>query len=100
MTVVGTVREWHEDLGWGVIDSPETPGGCWAHFSHVAVGGYRTLRAGQRVTLEWASPGQDGFPYRAERVWPEGAEPVLENAPPGQDGAFSSTLTLTFDEEG
>jgi hypothetical protein len=23
------VRESHKDLGWGVLDSPETPGGCW-----------------------------------------------------------------------
>jgi CspA family cold shock protein len=28
-----TVREWHDDLGWGVLDSPETPSGCWTHFS-------------------------------------------------------------------
>ena len=27
------VREWHEDLGWGVLDSPDTPGGCWVHYS-------------------------------------------------------------------
>ena len=31
--VAAIVREWHADLGWGVLDSPETPGGCWAHFS-------------------------------------------------------------------
>lgn len=24
---VGTVRTWHDEEGWGVIDSPETPGG-------------------------------------------------------------------------
>ena len=35
MSTVGTVRVWHRDEGWGVIDSPETPGGCWAHFSHL-----------------------------------------------------------------
>ncbi|MBH5147948.1 MULTISPECIES: hypothetical protein [Rhodococcus] len=22
-----TMREWHGELGWGVLDSPETPGG-------------------------------------------------------------------------
>lgn len=24
----GDVREWNEDEGFGVIDSPDTPGGC------------------------------------------------------------------------
>jgi hypothetical protein len=24
---VGTVREWHTQEGWGVIDCPDTPGG-------------------------------------------------------------------------
>jgi len=30
----GTVREWAEE-GWGVVDSAETPGGCWVHWSVV-----------------------------------------------------------------
>src|SRR5687767_5224347 len=33
--VRATVREWHNDLGWGVLDSPETPGGCWIHYSAI-----------------------------------------------------------------
>ena len=32
---VGTVRVWHTEEGWGVIDCPDTPGGCWVHFSHL-----------------------------------------------------------------
>lgn len=27
----GIVRMWNDDDGWGVIDSPHIPGGCWAH---------------------------------------------------------------------
>lgn len=71
-----TVREWHDDLGWGVLDSPETPGGCWTHFSVVetpylgsmdgaAVSEYKSLTAGEVVELEWETPGQDDFDYRA-----------------------------------
>ena len=43
MTTVGTVRRWHDEEGWGVIDSPDTPGGCWAHYSNVAVTGHESL---------------------------------------------------------
>jgi len=39
MTVEGVVREWHPEQGWGVIDAQDTPGGCWAHFSRVAIDG-------------------------------------------------------------
>ena len=56
MATLGTVRDWTDDEGWGVIDSSATPGGCWTHFSHLAVPGYRTLRAGQVVEMEWETP--------------------------------------------
>ncbi|NAS21880.1 cold shock domain-containing protein [Herbidospora sp. NEAU-GS84] len=68
MGVRGVVREWHADEGWGVIDSPETPGGCWTHFSHIRAVGYRVLTAGQPVDLEWEAPGQDGYAFRAVSV--------------------------------
>jgi CspA family cold shock protein len=35
------VREWHGKEGWGVLDAPEVPGGCWAHYSMIDMGGYR-----------------------------------------------------------
>jgi len=63
--IQGTVREWHADEGWGVIDSPATPGGCRAHFSAVAMPGYRQLYAGQPVQLDWEPAVQDGYAYRA-----------------------------------
>jgi len=70
--ITATVREWYEEEGWGVLDSPETPGGCFAHFSDIEATGYRTLSAGQRVQLEWEAPGfqQDGYDFRALRVVP------------------------------
>jgi cold shock protein len=73
------VREWHADLGWGVLDSPETPGGCWTHFSAIetrrVAGGhegevyeYKSLNERDVVDLDWEAPGQDGFKYRATVV--------------------------------
>ena len=88
MATLGTVRDWTDDEGWGVIDSSATPGGCWTHFSHLAVPGYHTLRAGQVVEMEWETPGQDGYPYRAVRVWPQGHEPA--DARPDMEGGLSS----------
>jgi len=41
MSAHGTVRSLDDEEGWGVIDSVQTPGGCWAHFSAVAVEGRR-----------------------------------------------------------
>lgn len=98
MAVIGRVRVWHEDEGWGVVDSPETPGGCWAHFSHAAVAGYAAFAAGDEVHLEWEAPGQDGWPFRAVRLWPVGAEPVERSPSRDAGGAYHSTLTLSFDD--
>jgi CspA family cold shock protein len=68
MSTVGTVRVWHREEGWGVIDSPDTPGGCWAHFSHLwndkipepgpgevveVSGGFRKAFEGETVDFEW-----------------------------------------------
>jgi len=94
MATRATVREWHDDEGWGVVDSPATPGGCWVHFSDVAVAGYRHLTAGQPVDLEWESPGQDGYAYRAVRVWPAGEPPDTGGGVTGPTTAYRSTLTL------
>lgn len=97
MSTNATVREWHVDEGWGVVDSDQTPGGCWVHFTHLAVAGHRALEPGQVVELEWKSPGQDGYAFRATRVWPAGTDPVtVELSPPSE--AFTSRLTLTFDD--
>ncbi|HEV8569916.1 MAG TPA: cold shock domain-containing protein [Actinoplanes sp.] len=98
MTIVGTVREWHQDEGWGVIDSEETPGGCWAHFSSAAVSGYVTFTAGQAVWLQWESPGQDGYPFRAVRFWPYGSDAIDRPQGPAPGDAYRSVLSLSFDE--
>ncbi|MGW1744989.1 cold-shock protein [Streptomyces sp. NPDC002092] len=66
--ILATVREWDDEEGWGILDSPETPGGCWTHFSAVEMEGFRSLTAGAKVTLEWEAGEQDGFQYRAVRI--------------------------------
>jgi CspA family cold shock protein len=76
------VRVWHHEEGWGVIDCPEAPGGCWAHYSAVLIAGYKTLSAGQSVELLLEPPGQDGYAFRAVEVWPTGHAPVR----PEEDG--------------
>jgi CspA family cold shock protein len=78
---------WHSEQGWGVIDSPETPGGCWVHFSHLwndgipeagpgevveVSGGYREVFEGETVDFEWEHAGQDGYAYRATTVQARG----------------------------
>lgn len=95
---VGTVRSWHDDEGWGVVDSDETPGGCWVLFPAVAVRGLRRLDVGVAVHVEWESPGQDSFDFRATRVWPVGREPVDDWIhTSGPSAAYRSRLEIRFD---
>ena len=71
--VSGTVRFWLSDEGWGVIDSLETPGGCFAHFGVLRMEGYRQLLAAQPVELEWEVPARgdyEGWPFFATEVLP------------------------------
>ena len=70
--VRGVILEWLPGEGWGVIDTPETPGGCWAHFSAVQMSGYRELRSGQHVRVRWEPAVQDGYSFRGVSVIPLG----------------------------
>jgi CspA family cold shock protein len=64
----GTVKEWNDDEGYGVLVSPEVPAEVWAHFIHIqGQEGYRSLNAGDAVEFEFREPGQDGYSYAA--VW-------------------------------
>lgn len=75
MTSTGSVRMFDPDLGWGVIDGPDVPGGCWVHFSALVMEGYRMLVAGQQVSFRAEAADQDGFAWRAVKVWTDGGEP-------------------------
>lgn len=98
MTTLGQVRVWHDEDGWGVINSPATPGGCWAHFSSVLVAGIRRLSAGQHVSFVHEVAEQDGYAFRAVEVWPSDQEPVRTEPVVGPSDAYRSTLILTFDD--
>ena len=68
--VAGVVKWFDADEGWGVVDAPGVPGGCFVHFSDIQMPGYRQLHAGQPVHFERPGFLQDGCPYRAPAVWP------------------------------
>ena len=96
----GTVREWSDDDGWGVIDSADTPGGCWAHFSMIVSPGYGSLEPGGLVTFTYEVTGQDGFSYRAVQVWPAGVS-AGSLGQPAQDepsAAYRSSLTIRWQD--
>ena len=67
----GVIREYDDLEGFGVIDSLDTPGGCWLHCSMIEAPGRKTLFAGQlvRFTFE-CEVEQDGFTFRALQVRP------------------------------
>lgn len=97
----GTVREWNGDEGWGVIDSAETPGGCWVHFSAIAADGLHGLTPGEHVIFTYEAARQDGFGYRTVLAWPPGAEP---GTPPqahhhhGPSAAYQSSLIIRWSD--
>jgi len=96
----GVVRAWYGDHGWGVLDSPDTPGGCWAHMSCVLVEGDRSLEVGQEVVFVPEAADQDGYAFLAVEVWPADREPVRVPASSyDAHDAFRSTLTIVWDDE-
>jgi CspA family cold shock protein len=80
------VRLWHREEGWGIIDSPDTPGGCWANFpvlwaddtcpprpAKSAVSGFRELFDGEVVDFNWRTTlDQYGYTFAATSVYPRG----------------------------
>ncbi|MGW1375543.1 cold-shock protein [Streptomyces sp. NPDC002446] len=67
--IAGRVRDWHSEEGWGVLTSPALPEEVWAHYSAIQATGFRELTAGEDVTFSVERAEQDGFHWRAERVW-------------------------------
>jgi CspA family cold shock protein len=98
VTSSGVVRAYAADEGWGVIDGSDVPGGCWVHFSAIAGAEPRQLAQGQRVSFRAEAVEQDGFAYRAVKVWPGDTEPDDRRHEDTDSDAYRSTLTLTFDE--
>ncbi|MGN6330208.1 MAG: cold shock domain-containing protein [Motilibacteraceae bacterium] len=96
--IEAVVREWHDELGWGVLDSEQTPGGCWAHFSAIEAAGYASLSGGDVVLLEHEPAQQDGYAFRALRVRVPGGAPDAGTVIEGPSAAYRSSMRLEFDE--
>jgi CspA family cold shock protein len=68
----GTVKQWSDDVGWGVIASDQVPGDVWAHAHMIEGDGFQTLKVGDAVEFAWiqmSKPGeQDGYSYRTTSV--------------------------------
>lgn len=103
MASLGTVREWHHDVGWGIVDSPETPNGAWAEWSVVLVrgviradGGVYTLgiRPGTDVRFEWTrtAPSIQHCDHRVTAVWPADAQAPVVGPPRGAYRTWLWTL--------
>ena len=96
----GVVREWHREDGWGVIDSPSTPGGCWVVYSHIDMPPPAELHVGQQVEFSFEQvTSQDGYQWRAIAVRPEGEPLDPREYITDPRGSFRSTLRIQFDEE-
>ncbi|MBN9106698.1 MAG: cold shock domain-containing protein [Propionibacteriaceae bacterium] len=70
--VLGAVRFWREEKGWGAISSDALPPGrdAFAHFSVVELDGFRSLTEGQHVEFTFHPTRQDSFDFIADWVRP------------------------------
>ena len=91
MTSTGVIAMWGDE-GWGVVESPDTPGGCWVHVGHlwaitlpptrrnesvhISRTGVPDPIAGETVDFEWERVRQDGYDYRAVSVRPRRSGPT------------------------
>jgi cold shock protein len=68
--VLGTVKFFKPEKGYGAITSPELPDGfdAWVHFSAIEMDGYRSLDAGDQVEFDYQAAQQDSFRFVATRV--------------------------------
>lgn len=99
--VGGRVVRWDDENGWGVIDSPETPGGAFAHYSVIDAepGAFRSLTVGETVEFDWVRQPQDGFAYRVERVRGEGAGGRGDGVEEDGGEGYASSLAIAWDDE-
>jgi CspA family cold shock protein len=68
--VIGVVKFFKAEKGWGAISSAALPAGrdAWVHYSSIHGTGYRTLDTGDRVEFAYVQQAQDSFDYVAESV--------------------------------
>jgi CspA family cold shock protein len=106
MSAVGTVRVWHCEEGWGVIDSLDTPGGCWADFSHLCCVGtpepgpgevvrvsseFLEAFEGAIVDFQWERANQHGYDFQATTLRVRERQPphrLIRHCKAGDDPHF------------
>ena len=75
MSTRGTVRSWDPQSRSWVVDSPQTPGGCWLPSSAVVEGkGASEFGVGDLIDFEWehsTAEVSQGLRYRATQAWPQ-----------------------------
>jgi CspA family cold shock protein len=65
----GSVKWYRAEEGYGAIVTDERPPReVWVHFSAIDDAGYKSLKPGQRVELNYEEADQDGFKHRATYV--------------------------------
>src|SRR6476620_3308656 len=92
----GTVSLWDDENGWGVIDSQETTGGCWFHYSMVARPA-RVIEPGVTVSFSYEASPQDGYAFRAIEVHLDGMDGAACDPQVSLRSSFHSTLYVDFD---
>ena len=84
----GVVKWFSNAKGYGFISPDEGGGDVFAHFSAIAMDGYRTLRRGQKVKFE-ITDGPKGL--LAAQIMPSEEDGQSHSPPPGQ--GVSQTLS-------
>jgi CspA family cold shock protein len=64
----GRVKFYKAERAWGGIESDETPGHVWVHFSVIQGDGFRELVEGELVEFRYEAAIQDSWRYRATWV--------------------------------
>lgn len=80
----GVVKWFSNAKGYGFISPDEGGGDVFAHFSAIAMDGYRTLRRGQKVRFE-ITDGPKGL--LAAQIMPAEGETMPQSPPIGQGTA-------------
>lgn len=79
--LTGTVKWFNNAKGYGFIVAENNPEDFFAHFSSIEMDGYKTLKAGQKVTFE-IEKADRGFHAKHIRVMNQAPEAAgKENSP-------------------
>ncbi|TFZ08285.1 cold-shock protein [Ramlibacter humi] len=82
----GTVKWFNDAKGFGFIEPDGGGADVFAHFSAIAMEGFKTLKQGSRVTFEVTQgpKGQLAQNIQADSVQPIQTQPRQEERPPRQ----------------